>query len=129
MLCSVRLASSAIAPFPARERWQAQAVRWHALPGDQAWHAGAASEMGKGHRWGDEGWQGESARPPDEQATDTNGERHGLSAHQAVALEDTVGASCTDPHIPIPEKGGLASSPTYNAWGLYKSSSMSLLRR
>src|SRR5260370_19833381 len=80
--------------------------------------------MGKGNHWGDDGWQVESARSPDEQATDANGASHGLSAHQAVAMENTVGASCTDPDIPYPEKGGLASSPASNARGLRKSSSM-----
>lgn len=67
--------------------------------------------MGKGNSWGDDGGQAEPARPADQQAADANGARQGLSAHQAVAMADTVSASSTDPLILCPEKGGLASSP------------------
>jgi hypothetical protein len=66
--------------------------------------------MGKGNSWRDDAWQAKPAQSPDEQSTDANGARHGLSAHQAVAMEGALGASSTDPLIPCPEKGGVASS-------------------
>ncbi|HWZ20468.1 MAG TPA: hypothetical protein VNW73_16855, partial [Ktedonobacteraceae bacterium] len=77
----------------------------------------------------DQEWQGESARSPDTQATDANGESQGMSAHQAIAMENMVGASSTDPHIPCPVKGGRTASPASDALVLRKSSPTNFFQR
>jgi len=55
------LAPSATAPLPAREEWQAQALRRHPLTRHQTWHPGQTSEVGQSHRRRNEGWQAEFA--------------------------------------------------------------------
>ncbi len=84
-----------ISPLRAREGRQAQALRWHALPGHQAWHAGQASHVGKSLCRRHHGWETELARPGNGQAAHAIGQRRGLSAHQAVTVED---AACTPRH-------------------------------